>query len=307
MKTLLVGFEAKDRIPRSADTVCHALDIYHRHAIEKIHHVKTICSPHLPEDDWSLIRFKTGPKRMSGELSLDLMQECVEMATKKGAKLEVEFEGRERDRNDLLNKAMGKDARKRSFAATWQTSVPGVEPITLKSYPGCFCHRRPDDGGLALAEVVSRDLAAMKTFKSAVKFLDMGCGSGMVGLLAAKSFGPGLGLVMVDSHSRAVEAAKENAASLGIAAEVILADDGTPARMDGTFDVFAGNPPYYSEYRIAEVFLETANRALKPGGAAYLVCKNAAGLEPVQRKCFDDVEIVKRRGYSVLKSVKKGA
>ena len=111
-------------------------------------------------------------------------------------------------------------------------------------------------------------------------------------------------LVLVDSHARAVEAAKENAAKFGVSAEVILSDNGTPARMDGTFDIFVGNPPYYSDYRIAEVFLETAVRALKPGGVCYQVVKNAAGLEPVQRRYFPDVEVIRRRNYCVLKSVK---
>ena len=86
---------------------------------------------------------------------------------------------------------------------------------------------------------------------------------------------------------------------------MILADNGTPARLDGTFDVFVGNPPYYSDYRIADVFLETAKRALRPGGVCYTVCKNAAGLEPVQKRYFPAVEIIKRRGYAVLKSVKE--
>ena len=109
---------------------------------------------------------------------------------------------------------------------------------------------------------------------------------------------------MVDSHARAVEAARENAEKFGIPAEVILSDNGTPARMDGTFDVFVGNPPYYSDYRIAEVFLDTAKRALKPGGVCYTVVKNAAGLKPVQEKYFPSVEVIPRRNYSVLKSVK---
>ena len=308
MKTLYVGYEARDRIPRSADVVCHTLDIYQRHAIEKTHHVKTVCSAHLPPGDWQLIKFKTGPKRMSGELALDMLQECADLAKSSCAKLEVDFVGRERDKNDLMAKVFGKEARLRSFVSTWRTSVQGIEPIELKSRPGCFCHRRQDEGGLALAETIVKELANPSSLiphpTSRLKFLDMGCGSGMVGLLVAKALKT-INLVMVDSHSRAVEAATENAANLGVSAEVILADNGTPARMDGTFDVFAGNPPYYSEYRIAEVFLDTARRALKPGGVAYLVCKNAAGLEPVQLKYFDSVEIVKRRGYSVLKSIKK--
>ena len=302
MKTLLVGYEAKDRIPRSADITCHTLDIYRRHAIEKVHHVRAVCSAHLPEGEWNLIRFKTGPKRSSGELALDMLQECANLSKATGAKLEVEFEGRERDRNALLEKVFGKEARKRDFSSVWQASVPGIEPITLKSYPGCFCHRRMDEGGLALAEVVSRELAGAEGI---LKLLDMGCGSGMVGFLVASALKGRVELVMVDSHSRAVQSARENSERLGIPAEVILADNGTPARMDGTFDVFAGNPPYYSEYRIAEVFLATALRALKPGGICYTVCKNAAGLEPVQKRFFTNTEIVKRRGYAVIKSVKR--
>ena len=187
----------------------------------------------------------------------------------------------------------------------------------LTSFPGCFCHRRVDDGGLSLAEVVSRELSAAKQFNFSttlqpfslstfqpLNILDMGCGCGLVGFLVAASRKAPVHLVMVDSHTRAVEAAKLNAEKLGIPAEVILSDNGTPAQMDGTFDVFVGNPPYYSDYRIADIFLETAQRALKFGGVCYAVCKNADGLEPVQRRYFPDVEIIRRRGYAVLKSVK---
>jgi 16S rRNA (guanine1207-N2)-methyltransferase len=152
-----------------------------------------------------------------------------------------------------------------------------------------------------------------------MNILDMGCGCGLVGFLVASSLSgsrqaPGtnaaaphesnIRLVMVDSHTRAVEAANLNAEKLGIPAEVILSDNGTPAQMDGSFDVFVGNPPYYSDYRIADIFLETARRALKYGGVCYTVCKNADGLEPVQRRYFPEVEIIRRRGYAVLKSVK---
>ena len=302
MKKLLVGYRAADLTPEllKGDVTCHVLDIYHRHAIEKVHHAKAVCSAHLPEGPWDVVRLKTGPKIHSGELALDLLQECHGL----GAKVEVEFEGRERDRNDLLNKIKDDPDRVRSFKAEWPASVPGGQKLMFTSYPGCFCHRRLDEGGLALAEVVSRELLNVAASQR-LNLLDMGCGCGLVGLLVANRLSaPDLSLTMVDSHARAVEAATENAAKFGIPAEVILADNGSPARMDGTFDVFVGNPPYYSDYRIAEVFLETALRALKPGGVAYTVCKNAAGLEPVQRRYFPDVEIVMRRNYAVLKSVK---
>ncbi len=308
MSTLLVGYRAADLFEKgrhgrrstagwlAGDVTCHTLDIYDRHAIEKAHHLKAICSAHLPEGPWDLVKFRTGPKLMSGELALSLLQEIHLM---KPARFELDFVGRERDRNDLLAKISDDPDRVRDFSAKWKASVPGIDPVEFTSVPGCFCHRRMDEGGLALAEVASREL---KGRGAGVRLLDMGCGCGLVGFLVAKAV-PGVSLVMVDSHSRAVEAANINAANLGIPAEVVLSDSGTPARMDGTFDVFVGNPPYYSDYRIADVFLETAKRALKPGGVCYTVCKNAAGLEPVQRRYFPDVEIVKRRGYAVLKSV----
>ena len=319
MATLLVGYTASDLFERgkhgkkftaswlNEDVTCHCLDIYHRHAIEKTHHVKAICTPHLPEGPWDVIRFKTGPKRMSGELALDQLQEIhlLMRQQKPAPKFELVYDGKERDRNDLLNKIKDDRDRGRDFSATWKASVPGIDPLTFTSFPGCFCHRRQDEGGLALAEVVSKDLSSSIQHSSLNprRLLDMGCGCGLVGLLIARAV-KGVSLVGVDSHSRAIEAANLNAQALGVEAEMILSDNGTPARMDGTFDVFVGNPPYYSDYRIAEVFLDTAKRALKPGGVCYTVCKNAAGLEPVQRQYCPDVEIIKRRGYAVLKSVK---
>lgn len=314
MKTLLVGYKAADLNAQllAGDVTCHTLDIYHRHAIEKVHHVRAICSAHLPEGPWDLIRFKTGPKLMSGELSLDLLQEISLLQRKSGGKVEVDFVGRERDRNDLLNKVKDDPKRVRSFKAEWPASVPGGEKLIFTSYPGCFCHRRLDEGGLALAEVVSRELLNLSTSQP-LNILDMGCGCGLVGLLVAnrlsasgaKHQAPSTTLVLVDSHARAVEAATENAEKFGIPAEVILSDSGTPSRMDGTFDVFVGNPPYYSDYRIAEVFLETARRALRPGGVCYTVVKNAAGLKPVQERYFKSVEETNRRCYAVLKSTKE--
>lgn len=326
MKTLLVGYKAADLTPAllEGDVTCHALDIYHAHAIEKTHPgVAVVCAPHLPDGDWDLVRFRTGPALMSGELSLDLMQEIHRLPHKR---FELDFIGRrERDRNDLVNKIKDDPTRVRSFKAEWPASVPGGKKLMFTSYPGCFCHRRLDEGGLALAEVVSRELAGDAVATSAtlaeadgsascrtrgsashpeaVNLLDMGCGCGLVGFLIA-SVVPGIRLTMIDSHTRAVEAARENAAKFGVAAEVILSDDGldsAPPR--APFDVFVGNPPYYSDYRIAEVFLETAKKALKPGGRCYLVVKNDAGLRPVQERYFPSVEVIRRRGYCVLKSI----
>ena len=180
--------------------------------------------------------------------------------------------------------------------------------ITFTTYPGCFCHRRPDAGGLALAEVAAREGNGERgTGNGERNILDMGCGCGLVGLLVADALrrqeGPPR-LTLIDSHARAIAAAKANAARAGIEAEFILSDDGLPRGRVGEYDLFVGNPPYYSDYRIAEVFLEMAYRALKPGGVCLTVVKTATGLLALQEKYFRKAEVIKRRGYCVLRSVR---
>ena len=338
MTRLLVGYKASDLTPEllAEGAVVHELDIYHAHAVEKTHPgVNVVCTAHLPQGPWDEILFRTGPKLMSGELSLDLLQEIHLL---KPRKFKLDFVGKERDRNDLLNKIKDDPDRVRNFASTWPASVPGGEKLMFTSYPGCFCHRRLDEGGLALAEVVSRELLAqpssllphpssliphpshlsplpshlsplpshlspLPSSLLPLTLLDMGCGCGLVGLLVA-SVVKGVKLTMIDSHTRAVEAATLNAKAFGADARVILADDGLDSEpSNDSYDIFVGNPPYYSDYRIAEVFLETAKKALKPGGVCYTVVKNDAGLKPVQEKYFPSVEVIRRRGYCVLKSV----
>lgn len=306
MKTLLVGYKAADLTPQllAGDVVCHVLDVYHKHAIEKVYpSAHVVCEPNVPKGDWKLVRFRTGPKVMSGELALDLLQEIHLLLKETGGRLEVDFVGRERDRNDLLNKVKDSPDRVRSFRAEWLASVPGGPKLTFASYPGCFCHRRLDEGGLALAEVVSRQLRE-RGGNEPIRLLDMGCGCGLVGFLIA-SVVPNVKLTMIDSYSRSVAAARENAAHQGVEAEVVMTDDGID-RLKGVkhrFDVFVGNPPYYSDYRIAEVFLEAARKSLKSGGVCYTVVKNDAGLKPVQERYFPSVEVIRRRNYCVLKSV----
>ena len=52
------------------------------------------------------------------------------------------------------------------------------------------------------------------------------------------------------------------------------------------------------------MFLETAYRALRPGGVCLTVVKTATGLLALQEKWFRTAEVVKRRGYCVLRSVR---
>ena len=354
-----VAVAAMRRWPE-AEVIAHAFDYHHARAIRKrlldeslparnvrcsagvgIEGTDALQPAEEARQPFDAAFFMTTPQSMPAELVLDQLQDIHVNLTEGGA-LYAAFEGDpddalktmrlvwesvnvlKRAKHAILFKAVkhGPPVKMRDFSATWEASVPGGEPLTFTTYPGCFCHRRPDAGGLALAEVAAREVnGESRKMKDDVlapdlspfTILDMGCGCGLVGLLVAdalrrhnptipQSHNPAL--TLIDSHTRAIAAAKENAARAGIEAEFILSDDGLPRGRVGEYDLFVGNPPYYSDYRIAEVFLETAYRALKLGGICLTVVKTATGLLALQEKYFRKAEIIKRRGYCVLRSVR---
>ena len=332
------------RLWPEASVFAHAFDFHHARAIHD-HLVEAglsvdgvLCTPRVlpPVADSETVApydsalFMTTPRSMPAELVLDQLQDIYQSLVE-GGSLFAAFEGDpdaalktmklvwptvhvvKKSKHAVLFRAVKKGELKkvRNFSSDWEASVPGGDKMTFTSFPGCFCHRRPDDGGLSLAEVAAREIEALeKDGVEELNLLDMGCGCGLVGLLVADAWrrasshsAPSpLHLTLIDSHARAIEAARVNAARAGIPVELVLSDDGLPRGQVGKFDYFVGNPPYYSDYRIAEIFLETAYRALRPGGVCLTVVKTASGLQPLQEKYFQTVEVIKRRGYCVLRS-----
>ena len=136
----------------------------------------------------------------------------------------------------------------------------------------------------------------------------MGCGCGFVGLLVAdrlRTQGVKVDLVLIDSHARALAAARINAERLGFTdATFLLSDNGLPPDEAADFDLFLGNPPYYGDWRIAELFLATAFKALKPGGHCLTVAKNEGGLKEIQSRIFGEINIIHRRSYCVFSSIR---
>ena len=315
--------EAEKKWPKHVSA--HVFDIHHARAMrERFYDVWinpneiVYCTPNIPQGPYALAFFMTTPQSMSAELVLDQLED-IHANLAEGGTFIAAFED---DADEALRTLRlvwtnvhvvkrakhvavfrmtkhGELAKRRSFACDWEASVPDGEKMVFTSFPGCFCHRRADAGGLALAEVAAREA------KPKDHLLDMGCGCGLVGLLVAKKAGI-TDVTMIDSHARAIAAAKVNAERAGIDARFILSDDGLPRGEDenGRWSLVVGNPPYYSDYRIAEVFMETAYRALRPGGRCLMVVKTATGLLALQEKYFRTVEVIKRRGYCVLRSVR---
>src|SRR5262249_10140071 len=71
----------------------------------------------------------------------------------------------------------------------------------------------------------------------------------------------------------------------------------------GTYDLVVGNPPYYSHYQIAEIFLQAAKRALKAGGRVHIVTKKDEWHLARMPQLFTNVESREVRGYKVVSAV----
>jgi 16S rRNA (guanine1207-N2)-methyltransferase len=182
----------------------------------------------------------------------------------------------------------------------------GEQLLTCETRPGVFSHRRLDGGARAL--IRSLHLFADSTEvsdRTPHKIIEMGSGCGAVSVAAATSF-PDAELLAVDSDARAVQCTAQSAALNGITRiNTLLSSEGAvPA--PGTWDLLLGNPPYYSDFRIAELFLQTARKSLRPGGRIHIVTKPVEWQEARMKQLFQNVQAHKFGEYTVFTAIQKG-
>ena len=308
----------------------HAYDAYQARKIREDvgakSNVTVVCAPELPAGaKYTHAFYCATSKLVSAELELDTLQD-IHRHLSEGATLTAEgvdpktlgklfgkvTTTRESRRSPVKCVCVkrGELDRVRTFGAEFEASVPGGPKLKFMSLPGCFCHRRADEGGLALAEVAARETDAVSATDEPFPILDIGCGCGLVGFLVADAFRrkgmPRTRLALVDSHTRAIAAAKANAAALFGDAECLLSDIGLPDDHPhfGKFRLALANPPYYGDGRIADLFADIAKRCLAPGGVCYMVAKTPDIIRAACQQSFGTVETIKRRNYTVLKAVK---
>jgi len=139
--------------------------------------------------------------------------------------------------------------------------------IVLK--PGVFAEGDLDEGTKMLIE--SMEIGKGDTV------LDLGCGSGLIGMVAADLASEGK-VYLTDSNLLAVNLARENLRLNGIKNAIVLESDVLSAVRDIKFDVIATNPPFHlgreKTTAIAERFVEEAFLGLKKRGRFYLVANN---------------------------------
>jgi len=139
--------------------------------------------------------------------------------------------------------------------------------------------------------------------------LDLGCGYGALGIVAAR-LSEGGHVILTDINERAVGLARKNIAANGIAnAEVRLGDRYEPVR-DMAFDHIVCNPPIRAGRASVDRIVSEGPRHLLNGGKLWLVARTRQGADSLRERMvasFGSAEVVRRgSGYKVLRSTKAG-
>ncbi|MEZ6122876.1 MAG: methyltransferase [Planctomycetaceae bacterium] len=285
--------------------------------------IQLFCTPDLPEGTWDTVVFPTDSKG-SAELTRDLLQAVCSSLAADGCLMISTNNAKDHWLHEHLKELFGKitvhrDAQGICYVARKPKSLNKHKDFSCEfafrdeetlipvfSRPGVFSHRRLDPGARALVRSLNLLPADGIDGRPIQKIVEMGCGCGAVSTAAALRY-PQARVLAVDSHARAVQST-ERTAELNHADNVsvlLTADGDVPA--PGSHDLFLCNPPYYSDYRISELFLQSALDALRPGGRIHLVTKLTDWHENRMIEIFGNAEAHRFGEYDVIVSVTPSA
>ena len=168
--------------------------------------------------------------------------------------------------------------------------------MTLMTRPGLFSPEHIDRG--------TRAMLSVARFRPGLRVLDLGCGGGLVGILAALACGTE-NVVMSDIDPLAVQTSAENAALNGVGGVKLVLSDGFSAIDDTGFDLILSNPPYQSDFSVAKGFIEKGFNRLKLGARMLMVTKRREWYRNKLIAIFGGVRIHEIDGYFVFEAEKR--
>ncbi|MDE6054327.1 MAG: methyltransferase [Lachnospiraceae bacterium] len=171
-------------------------------------------------------------------------------------------------------------------------------PLVFETEPTVFSPNAVDIGTLSMLSLID--------FSENDKVLDLGCGYGVVGILAGKKIG-GQNVVMCDISEIAVSLAKRNAELNGISNIDTRISNGLDNIIENDFTLILSNPPYHTDFSVAKHFIEIGFKKLKIGGRMAMVTKRLEWYKNKLSSVFGGVKVQELNGYYVFIAEKRCA
>lgn len=168
--------------------------------------------------------------------------------------------------------------------------------FTFKTNDKCFSPNNIDKGTLAMLSMVE--------FKENDRIIDLGCGYGVVGIVAAKFTNPS-NIFMLDIDENSLNCAKENMELNNVQGINIIESDAYNNLNATGFDIILSNPPYHTDFSIAKKFIEKGFNRLKTGGKMVMVTRRLKWYQNKMKSIFGGVKVNEIDGYFVFISEKR--
>ena len=179
--------------------------------------------------------------------------------------------------------------------AEYTVTVQG-ETIRIRTEEGIFSPEHADRGTLAMLSHTA--------FEAGQRVLDLGCGCGLVGILAAKKCGEE-NVFLIDRDEKAADCALQNAADNSVGNVTVSVSDGFRDFREAGFDLILSNPPYQTDFAVAKHFIEKGFNRLKLGGRMLMVTKRLDWYRNKLRAIFGGVRVYETDGYYVFEAEKR--
>lgn len=168
--------------------------------------------------------------------------------------------------------------------------------LEFQTEKSLFSPKKVDQGTLAML--------SQTDFSEGDKVLDLGCGYGVVGILAAGVVGD-QSVVMSDCSATAVRVARQNAVRNGYPDINVVQSDAYDHIEDTDFSLILSNPPYHTDFSVAKRFIQGGYRHLVSGGRMIMVVKRLLWYRNKLTSVFGGVKVRECNGYYVLIAEKR--
>lgn len=179
-------------------------------------------------------------------------------------------------------------------------AVIGDKSYSLLGTSGTFSKDGLDDGSKLLLETIFQAHLG-KTI------LDLGCGSGPLGLILAATDST-REITLADVNLRALDMANTNAKNLGVTSQVKIVTSDVYLNIHSVFDTIVINPPIRAGKKVTYAMYEGAPSHLEKDGCLYIVIRRKQGADSAQAyisTLFNKVEVIaSKKGYRVIKATK---